>query len=472
MAQSRGSIQSLWDQQEEPVRALVAVLLSIAVAPAAAQDTNYWNIQYGTHATLLGGAVIGSVSDLSATYYNPGAVALFDDPRFILSAKVYEQNSLTVENGAGPGADLTSSSISPSPSFVAAALKFKWLHENKLAVSILTRQRMNAEAATRRITTFDVLPGVPGVEDFAGGVSFEQEVEEDWVGVTWARALGPRIGIGVSPYVAYRHQKWRRETIVQVLQGGGELASSTDIRRFEYQNYRLLAKFGLGVDVRPVTFGLTVTTPGGNLHGTGSTGRHTFINGVDLDGNGTPDSYFASNYQEDVPSAYHSPWSVGFGCAYDFGPIVPHASAEWFAAVSRFDVLETSTYIGQSSGDVLSNPLTLELQSVTNFGIGLDYLLGEKSILSGSFITDFSAYQSGTTTNLALSRWDMYHVSGGATFKVASSEITLGLSYAFGSEDIPQPIDISGPADGTSAGTGNNSTFRVRRIKFLFGFNF
>jgi hypothetical protein len=454
------------------MRARVFVLLALLASPAAAQDTNYWNIQYGTRATLLGGAVIGSVSDLSATYYNPGAVALFEDPRFILTAKIYEQNSLTVENAAGPGADLTSSSISPSPSFVAAALRFRWLQGNKVAISILTRQRMNTDATTRRIATFDVLPTNPGDEDFAGGISIGQEVEEDWVGVTWARAIGTRVGVGVTPYVAYRHEKWRRETLIQVLQsGGGDLASSTNIRTFEFQNYRMLAKFGVGVDLRPATFGATVTTPGANVAGTGSRGYHSFVNGFDLDGNGTPDSYFASNYQDDVSSTYHSPWSVGIGGSYDFGKIVVHASAEWFAAVDQFDVLETVPFTVQSTGQVVTNALTLELRSVTNFGIGVDYRLGE-TVVSGGVITDKSAFEPGTATNIALSRWDLIHISGGATFNVAGSEIALGVSYAFGSEDVPQPVALALPNGTLAVGNGEIYNFRERRIKFLFGFNF
>src|SRR5512145_1394307 len=103
------------------------LLLALFLLPemkAQAQDTHYWNLQYGTGATLLGGAVIGSVSDLSATYYNPGAVALFQDPRFIVSAKIYEANRQVIKNGAGQGQDLTNSSITPSPSFFAAAINF------------------------------------------------------------------------------------------------------------------------------------------------------------------------------------------------------------------------------------------------------------------------------------------------------------------------------------------------------------
>jgi len=38
-------------------------MLLLLATGARAQDTHYWNIQYGTRATLLGGAVIGSVSD-------------------------------------------------------------------------------------------------------------------------------------------------------------------------------------------------------------------------------------------------------------------------------------------------------------------------------------------------------------------------------------------------------------------------
>ena len=43
------------------------------------QDTQYWTDQYGTYGELLGGTIIGSASDLSATFYNPGALAFSTD---------------------------------------------------------------------------------------------------------------------------------------------------------------------------------------------------------------------------------------------------------------------------------------------------------------------------------------------------------------------------------------------------------
>ena len=143
------------------------IVLLITAGRIHSQDSHYWNIQYGTRSTLLGGAVIGSVSDLSATYYNPGAVALFPEPKFILSAKIYELNKIKIVDGAGAGKDLDFSSIVPSPSFVAFNLDFDWLGEGSLALSILTRQSMNFEFSTRRIVTTDVFPNSPGPEEFA-----------------------------------------------------------------------------------------------------------------------------------------------------------------------------------------------------------------------------------------------------------------------------------------------------------------
>ena len=53
---------------------VLAAAACLCLAPfARPQDSHYWTNQYGTRATLLGGAVIGSVLDLSGTYYNPGA---------------------------------------------------------------------------------------------------------------------------------------------------------------------------------------------------------------------------------------------------------------------------------------------------------------------------------------------------------------------------------------------------------------
>ena len=84
------------------IASTLAGLFALATR-AAAQDSQYWDIQYGPVGQLLGGQVVGSTRDLSATYYNPGGLALGEDPDFLLSVQAFKRQDLTskpVEGGA------------------------------------------------------------------------------------------------------------------------------------------------------------------------------------------------------------------------------------------------------------------------------------------------------------------------------------------------------------------------------------
>ena len=435
-----------------------------------AQDSQYWNIQYGTRSTLLGGAVIGSVTDLSATYYNPGAVALFDDPKFILSAQVYELQTITVEDGVGLGEDLVYSTIIPSPSFFAFNIKFDFLGDARLAFSILTRQKMNFEFQTRLIDSLDIIESSPGKENFAGGVSLQREFNETWVGLTYSTKLNEMVGFGLTWYSAYRSQTSSNETIIQVLPSEGDIASYTDIRNYRYNNLRSLLKFGMGMNLRPLTLGVTVTTPSINIGGSGSVGTHFFLNGIDTDGDSTNNNEFDSNFQDEIDSEYKSSWAVGIGGGYKIGKFKFHVSAEWYDALEKFFVLDTEPFVSQGSGETLTNDLIHELKSVTNYGIGIDFFSSESLIISGSFVTDFSARIPGTESNLTVSTWNIYHLSGGTTFRLGNSEFTVGLEYAFGSREIDQQIDITNPGNDENADIVKQSEVTIRRIKLLVGF--
>jgi len=442
----------------------VWIVLHLLLAPTTlCQENYYWSIQYGTRSTLLGGAVIGSVSDLSATFYNPGAIALFDDPKFILSAKVYQFDSYTLKDGAGKGLDLDFTNLTPSPSFVAFDFDFDFLGADRLAVSLLTRQSANFEFQTRTIDSIDVIGSVPGKEDFAGGFATEKEFNDVWGGLTYSTKISKNLGLGLTWYFGYVDHRTGDQTILQALQATGDFASFTNISNYRFNNLRTLAKVGIGLNLNPLTLGFTVTTPSMNILGSGSAGNHLFLSGVDS-------TIFQSNYQDGVASHYRSPWAIGVGGAYRFGTVNLHLSGEWFGAIDEYTVLDTEPYVAQGSGEVLRSDLTHEAKSIVNVGIGMDFFVTEQTIISGAFVTDFSARVPDTKTNLvSASTWDMYHISGGVTFPLGKSDVTLGLAYSFGSDTFENSVDLTTDPNDPDAITRVTKVI-VNRIKILFGF--
>jgi len=430
-----------------------------------AQDSHYWNLQYGTKSTLLGGSVIGSVTDLSATYYNPGAVSLFENPKIILSAKVYQYEQITVLNGAGENKDLDYSSVSPSPTFFAFKIIIDTSGRNKLAFSILTRQSMNFDFETRQIGISQNLNELNN-NFAAGGLSLQQKFDEIWGGVTFSHRINDFIGIGATAYVASRNQSTNFQTIVEALDSINQISSFLAIRNLKFNNYRALLKTGLGVKLNPITFGLTITTPSLNIFGDGSYGYHNFINNP----NEPSQNVYESNYQDELKSNYKTSWAVGIGAAYWGKSLGVHFSAEWYDAVKKYEPIAVDPFYSQSAGEYFTREISQQFKSVINAGIGLDYKINDKFSVAASFITDFSANDTNVETNISLSRWDIYHISAGSYFIFGESEITIGLSYSFGSDAIKQVANIGDPEIGNNVNTTSDVQFT--RIKVLFGFIF
>lgn len=444
---------------------LFAFFIIVLFSSSYSQDSHYWNLQYGTKSTLLGGAVIGSVRELSATYYNPGAVALFNDPKLILSAKVYQYEAITVVNGAGENKDLDYSSISPSPTFVAFDIIIDTTGRNKLAFSLLTRQSMNFEFETRQIGIED---GSANNNFVAGGLSMQQQFDEIWGGLTFSHKISEIVGLGATAYVAYRDQTYKLQTVIEDLDSINQISSITAFRSMKFQNYRVLLKTGFGVNLNPITFGLTLTTPSLSLLGNGSYGYNNFLNNP----YDPAQNVYESNYQDDIKSTYQTSWTVGFGAAYWGKALSVHFSAEWFDAVKKYNPITLDPLYSQSKGEYFTREISQQLKSIINAGIGFDYKLNDKFSIAGSFITDFSANDTNAETNIALSRWDIYHISAGSYFNIGSSEITIGLSYSFGNDVIRQIADIGNPDSGTGSKLNTTSDVKFTRLKVLFGFIF
>jgi hypothetical protein len=417
---------------------------SLLTAGARAQDSHYWNLFYGTQATLLSGAVIGSASDLSATYYNPGMLAVNRESGLLLGANVYQFQQFSIKESTSPG--VTDSRIAPAPGLVAGRVPVDSALGG-IAYSILTRQYLVSNLESRFVGARDLV-GNDGVPDrYSADLVFNANLSETWVGVTLFRLLNPQVGVGLSNYVAYRGQATRGFGAGQALETDGMLTSTTRIRDINYYNFRLVWKLGVGVDLDPLTLGLTVTTPSVNLFGKGS----AFVSYSGGAAGTLPDtarkSQLVASNQEDVAARYKTSWAIGAGLGYRLGKSRIHFSAEWYAPVALFRVLETSSFIGQSDGKQYAAEITTEMKAVLNAGLGFQYTLSPTLSLFTSIVTDFSNVPPGTSGNLALSPWDLLHYSLGAVLSFSSLDLTAGASFAGGQaplKDIPWARESSG----------------------------
>ena len=123
-------------------RLVFSLSLWLVAVPAKAQDTNYWANQYGTRAELLGGIVTGALLDLSATYYNPGALAFANQSALILTTDSFEAQDFAEEDHAPEGLRVTADRIRPAPSLFAAQFSAQD-SDHKFALSAVTRYNLD-----------------------------------------------------------------------------------------------------------------------------------------------------------------------------------------------------------------------------------------------------------------------------------------------------------------------------------------
>lgn len=102
---------------------LAVVAVFVLCPPIPAQDSHYWKLTYGARASLLGGAVVGSVVDLSATYYNPGALPLVKDLEVVMTSTVFNYPNVYIRDIGGTQTDIKSSNLSQAPIVVAGKFR-------------------------------------------------------------------------------------------------------------------------------------------------------------------------------------------------------------------------------------------------------------------------------------------------------------------------------------------------------------
>lgn len=419
-----------------------AVSLFVLASVSRGQDSNYWTSQYGSRATLLGGAVIGSVLDLSGTYYNPGGLALIEKPRTLIAANVFQYPRVTLVGTAPGSVPWYRTNPGPAPTLVAGAIRFRGLRDHLFAFSYVARQRVNMGVSSSVSGERDVLPELPGPEDFVTQFRLDEKLSESWFGLSWSYKISKRVGIGVTQYAAVRSHRAYAQALAEALSGGQSLALAVGDRQYSYSHVRVLWKVGLACDFRSLTLGLTLTTPSLAVHGRGETGLDSALAGLDVDGDGVPDDRLTAGYQNHLPATYLTPFSVAAGLSFPVRKVRVYGSLEWFGRVRPYTVVKGRPLASQSTGEAVSLDITQELKAVLNWGLGLEWSYSPRFKGYASVTTDFSARKPGTLTNLSLTDWDILNLVTGSEFMIKKSSLTAGIGCSFGGRRIGERPEI------------------------------
>ncbi len=74
--------------------------------------------------------------------------------------------------------------------------------------------------------------------------------------------------------------------------------------------------------------------------------------------------------------------------------------------------------------------------------------------------------------DISFATWDIYHLMLGGAFNLLNVEITLGLGYAFGSENMKKKIIVPASAAYTSPASFEGLKFSYQTYKLVIGFAF
>ena len=439
--------------------AIVMLVWASIAAASYAQDSHYWTMQYGPRSSLLGGAVIGSVDDVSATYYNPGALGLADTLVFAVSTNVFEYSLIALRDGGGEGVDLGTSKSGLRPSLVAGAITRNLFGSGTVAYSALTRMKGTQDLSGYAILSAEDIPPDAGLADAVGLVQYTGEFDEVWAGLSYAQPLGSHFGIGVSWYGAFRSQRRRAETVSEGIGESGAGFASIALRGGRYSSFRTLFKFGAVAAVGPLAAGVTLTTPSIHILGTGELG----INDARFS---TDTTSLAATVQTDLAAEYKSPLSVGIGGAWRIGATRIHASAEWYDAVAPYVVIQGREFVTQEPEQAQTPTAVHEMGEVLNWGAGIEHGFSRRFNIYLSYYTDNSALNDEIErASLSILPIDISTILIGSDFSVSSARFTLGAGFGWGNE-----ID-RGLSDALQQEDPNfQATFVYRGVRLIFGF--
>ncbi|MHC4841736.1 MAG: hypothetical protein ACYTDT_12435 [Planctomycetota bacterium] len=441
----------------------LVLLLLVASSALMAQDNHYWTHQAGTRSALMGGQVLGSVNDSSATFYNPGRLGFIENEHLRISADGYQIAGFNIVNGAGEDLSLDSNQFDIVSLASGGVFLFDGLPGHAFSYQVLTRQFFDANVSVRKQETLNVIDDLrsAGNETYIGTFSFNSDIEEYWAGIGWGWAINQHFGVGVTHFGILRFDEFGNDLTTRAVSGDGTVRGTEFSVGSDYWNVRTLLKFGFSGSFNGWNFGFTVTTASASLGGSATARRQTTIFGIDNDGDGVESNFEANAHQDGLGSEYRSPWSFALGIDWHFENWVLATAWEGFLPVGKYTVIEArdEPYLqGVPVADTAKDFLTVVdgKRGVLNFGLAADVQLNEDWHLMWSLRLDAAGdylHDEGNSIALGISTWNLVHFTVGFTWMTLMEdgrkkhEVTAGLQITGGNDTIDQPVNFDNPTE-------------------------
>ena len=363
---------------------------------------------------------------------------------------------------------------------------------------------------------------------YIGDYNLQTSMNELCFGMGYSYKISEHAAIGLTPIVAYRTQTYSSSFVARAFpdsssnlyneyrgtNGAGiNSIGFNDVENLSFYNVRTYFKAAVALDFGNVKLGANITTRSINLGGYAYISRDIFYSGGYADSmsyksNIFPTSYALNDRQSGLESTFISPWAMSMGIDYTLGTTNLCLTAEYFAPIAPYNAAtpDSAQFLlpgwqnkspAQSGLSAINSVDYLELResakSVVNLAVAVKQKVVEDFFVLLSFRTDYTAYQKVANDfweyryvdtlhqpgqKLSFSDINLYHFNVGIIKKNRKSDLHLGITYTFGTNNDFQPLaNISNPLDNTNAlgaipNYKQTATYKYESYSLVLGYTY
>ena len=464
------------------------VLILLFSIPLMSQENHYWFHNFGAISSLKGGIEVGGIRNVSAAYYNPGALAFIDGELVEGQADVVSFDVINIKNAGGEMINLDYLSADIAPSLIAYLKRSKKNPNFTYVFGAMTRYNTNLSFLIEHEQVGNYLIPEAQEDVFQGQLRYDNRVRESWVIGAAAYKISDRIGVGLGTYIFVRSQDYfsgyfasafPKEDLESSLPEFSKLATNTEEMKFNARVMGFIFRPAIDIDLDDLKLGLTMSTPSISL---GLLNNYAYRSEVAY----MPDEDIrlnASDTRNKFSGVYKTPFSVNLGAEYDFGKLLVAFSMEWFAKIDPYEMIKEndqsiSPEFPTAPNEDYALPVTAH-KSVTNFGFSVLYEIKDWISYVGSFRTDMNFFDNEALDRYedfvpSFTYWDLWHITSGIKMSAKKLDLTVGMDYANGSsENDPQFASMTSATQKNflKGDIQNNTSTQYHNFSFTLGVN-